>query len=146
MSVRVKDRGADALRAVLRKAHGARIRIGIFQGSGAALVQIASYHELGAPGAHIPRRSFLVDTVTAKQRALFAQGKTWLAAAAKQTLPLPTALARLGAFAVGLVQQRIADRIAPPLKPATIARKKSDVPLIDTGALRQAITFEVKGG
>ena len=35
--------------------------------------------------------------------------------------------------------------IAPPLKPATIARKGSSTPLINTGQLRSAITWRVEG-
>ena len=34
--------------------------------------------------------------------------------------------------------------VGPPLKPATIARKGSSATLIDTGALRNAITFVVR--
>lgn len=50
---------------------------------------------------------------------------------------------QLGLAGVGEIQERIADRIDPPLHPITIARKKSDVPLIDTGQFRSSITHLV---
>ena len=54
------------------------------------------------------------------------------------------ALSVLGMALVGDVQQRIRNRIPPPNAPYTIARKGSDVPLIDTGRLRQSIDFVVE--
>lgn len=43
------------------------------------------------------------------------------------------------------LKQRILRKIPPPLKPATVARKGHDVPLIDTGTLFRAIDGVVSG-
>ena len=57
------------------------------------------------------------------------------------------ALEQFGAWAAGQVQAFIsAGRVVPPLDPTTIARKGSSIPLIDTGQLRQSITYEVRPG
>lgn len=49
----------------------------------------------------------------------------------------------LGAVAAGEVQQYITDLDSPPNAPSTVKCKGSSNPLIDTGALRQSITYEV---
>lgn len=49
----------------------------------------------------------------------------------------------LGVVAVGEVQQYITDLDTPPNAPSTIRQKGSSNPLINTGALRQSITYEV---
>ena len=50
----------------------------------------------------------------------------------------------LGQKYVGQIQARISAGIPPPLAESTIARKGSSVPLIDTGQLRSAVTYEVR--
>jgi hypothetical protein len=42
-----------------------------------------------------------------------------------------------------IVQMRISQGIPPALAQATVDRKKSSVPLVDTGQLRSAITWQV---
>jgi len=49
----------------------------------------------------------------------------------------------VGAIAQASVQQEIRDLKAPPNKPATVKRKGSSNPLIDTGEMRGAVTFVV---
>lgn len=49
----------------------------------------------------------------------------------------------LGNVAVGEVQQYITYLDSPPNAPSTVKRKGSSNPLINTGALRQSITYEV---
>lgn len=104
--------------------------------------EIGEIHEFGLGSA--PRRSFLADwadehtddfgkVVTAGARAL-VQGKL--------SGPLQF-LEQVGAWAVGSIQQRMADNIPPPLAPETIKRKGSSVALIDTGQLRSSITYRV---
>lgn len=51
----------------------------------------------------------------------------------------------IGQRAVGGIQKRIADGIAPANSPLTIALKGSSKPLIDTGQLRSSITYLVEG-
>ena len=52
----------------------------------------------------------------------------------------------MGVRAQGGIQKRIAAGIAPPLDPATIKRKGSSKPLIDTGQLRSSITYRIASG
>lgn len=52
-------------------------------------------------------------------------------------------LEQVGAIAVGYVQQYITDLRDPPNAPSTVKKKGSDNPLIDTGAMRQSVTYKV---
>lgn len=147
----------DALRGV-----GAVVSVGV-QGAEAAanhqhthltVAQIATIHEFGKeihqPKMRrtivIPERSFLRKTVDlyreaiARRQVLLTQGYVL------GKLELKSSLELLGQYVVGLVKQRIANGIAPPNRPYTIAKKGSSKPLIDTGQLRNSITYKVEIG
>jgi hypothetical protein len=154
-TVRDVDRGAAALAERLRNLAAADekgVRVGILSESNESLgdidlVELALIHEFGAPDARypIPERSFIRATVDESQAEIAgvirAQAKLYYRGAVTRE----AALDRVGAFVAGLCQKRIAARIDPPNAPATIEGKGSDVPLIDTGALRAAITWNVEG-
>lgn len=56
---------------------------------------------------------------------------------------IDNALEIIGQIAVGKVQQYMTDLRDPPNAPSTIAKKGSSNPLIDTGALRQSVTYSI---
>jgi phage gpG-like protein len=140
---------------------GGIVRIGV-QGAQAAAnhqnsklttAQIANIHEYGKvihqPKKKrtivIPARSFIGATVDmfveaiARREALLASGVMM------GKFTLRGGLDLFGQYVVGLIVQRIADRIPPPLSKWTIARKRSTVPLIDSGQLRGSITHKIEG-
>lgn len=55
-------------------------------------------------------------------------------------------LEQMGLVAQASVQQYMVDLQTPPNAPSTIAAKKSSNPLIDTGELRQSVTYKVTQG
>lgn len=57
---------------------------------------------------------------------------------------LATVLNKLGIVAQGDIQSEITSLRSPPNSAVTIARKGSSNPLIDTGAMRQAVTWVVE--
>lgn len=59
---------------------------------------------------------------------------------------LDRALNMVGNIAVGKVQQYMTELQDPPNAPSTIKNKGSSNPLIDTGALRQSVTYSIVGG
>lgn len=105
------------------------------------IAEIAAWNEFGTD--RVPERSFLRATIT-EHRSKYLR---LLRQAAEHIIdgmaPL-VAYGRVGLQAVADVQRRIRDRIPPPNAPATIARKGSDVPLIDTGRLRQSIDYTIE--
>jgi len=98
----------------------------------------------GARTIVIPARSSLRDTVDiyqepiARREVLLSQGVLF------GKFTLLGGLELFGMYVVGLIRQRMANGIPPPNRPSTIARKGSSKPLIDTGELRNAITWKAE--
>jgi|1185.fasta_scaffold10404_2 phage gpG-like protein len=162
VKVKVVDRGWEDIKARVERLRdtGAIVKVGV-QGQQAAanrqdttltIGAIAQIHEFGKviqqPKMRrtivIPERSFLRATVDIYQAAiarrdvLLAQGYVLGKFGLKQSMEL------LGEYVVGLIKQRIANGILPANRPSTIRRKGSSKPLIDTGQLRNSITYKVE--
>lgn len=110
------------------------------------MATLGAIHDLGAPGAGIPERPFLRQSVVnrRKQYTLFLAQQ--LREAMRGAITIDQAYGRLGAIAASGAQVEIT-RPSPafvPLKKRTIARKGSSKPLIDTGHMRQAISYVVR--
>lgn len=138
MSVKDIDHGFKAALAVLAKTN-VDVVVGVLGSAGESEVTIAAIHEFGSQDGHIPQRSFLRSTIDDRRGEIFDSLELQL----KKVKP-EIAAGRVGMQAVSMVRERIRDRISPALKPATIKRKGSDVPLIDSGRLLQSITSEVR--
>lgn len=120
--------------------------------SGMTLIEIAATHEFGSADGHIPERSFIRSTLYVRSQAALAQK---IEAAAKLVidgkLEPKKALELLGTFAASEIKNTITFNEAdgygeypyPPLADSTIKAKGSSVPLIDTGQLKNSITYVV---
>lgn len=105
--------------------------------------------EFGAPSVNIPARPFLIPGVN----SVMPEIEKRLARGAKRVLSDPTFSTERLFESVGLlaqqgVQKYMTDAHFVPLAPSTIAARQrrghmGEKPLIDTGALRQSITFVV---
>jgi hypothetical protein len=152
MSLVEKDSGwNDLANRIAELSRGAHVKVGV-QGSEASaahaksditVVEAASIHEFGAKG--IPERSFIRATMDAHETALQKRAAELGRGILLGALEEHQALALLGEDAVGKIKQRIVDRIPPPNAPATVAKKGSDVPLVDTGQLLGSITYSIEG-
>lgn len=107
-----------------------------------SLLDVAMWNQLGT--VRSPSRPFMTDAVEkhikdyndfleAEEDAL-VKGKS----DAKQMLE------QLGLFAKAKMQMEIVDGSFVPNSPYTIAKKGSDKPLIDTGHMRQSVTYVVR--
>lgn len=93
----------------------------------------------------VPERSYIRATVDANLEKIKALKRNLAAKVLDGSTGLREALDTIGLFVKGLIQARISSGIPPALKPSTIARKGSSVPLINTGQLRASIDTEVRG-
>lgn len=155
------DRGAraaiDAAKALARYA----VRVGILADApkktgtrtgkrgrqiqqAATLAEVAAAHEFGTD--KIPQRSFIRATMDLHRADIMAMMSSLVALVVAGKIDARTACERLGIYAQGLVQARIAEGIAPELAPSTIARKGSSKQLVDSGQLRSSITYQITGG
>lgn len=109
--------------------------------NGMSVAGVAAVHEFG--GGSVPERPFMRTGI---RRGLPDQAKlntANLKAVARGTLTVPQALGQLGLMAATQVQREILEGDFAPLKDATVNRKGSTKPLIDTGQMRQSVTFEI---
>lgn len=110
---------------------------------GLTLAGVAAVHEFGSADGRTPERSFLRATFDANRSRYAAQARRVAGRVLAGEAPGPL-LEALGLGIAGDVQERIAAGIEPALAPATVARKGSSKPLIDTGRLRQSISSRVR--
>jgi hypothetical protein len=107
------------------------------------LAAIAAIHEFGLGG--MPQRSFLRSAFDENKPMINKMGDHIVNSAIKG-ISTETALDQLGNVVQGMVQKKIVDGPFVPNSPATIKRKKSSRPLIDTGHLRQSIRYVIEKG
>lgn len=152
VKIKDTDRGFAALRKrIAEAAKGAGVSVGVHAAEGAeqhkgeepvSLLDVAIWNELGIG---VPERSFIrawFDEANGVNRELLRRA---LVSVVKGQRTLPQALELVGLKFQGEVQKKIAAGVPPPNAPSTIAQKGSSTPLIDTGQLRQSITFVVHG-
>ena len=108
---------------------------------GADLVDIAIWNELGTD--RIPARPFLGQTVDQHGAEIQKAAAQLVQKICKGQLDAQSALKQLGVLTVGYVQNQITDGDFEPNAPMTVQRKGSDHPLIDTGQLRQGISYVI---
>ncbi|MEA0552956.1 hypothetical protein U1P98_04430 [Lysinibacillus irui] len=125
------------------------IEVGVFGSNGAEYVMIAGVQEFGITIRNergsivIPERSFLRTTFDDKNNEWFTFLKKQIEHVINGRINAQILCERLGAKMVGDIQEKLTDINSPPNAPATIAKKGSSNPLIDTGGLRQRITYKV---
>lgn len=124
-----------------------RVYVGLPQGSGTSedgqsLIEIGAIHEFGAK--HIPERSFLRVPLRASQKEFASAFKRIMPKVANGDMTMPQALEQIGAKAASVSQEAISAGIEPANAESTVKRKGSSKPLIDTGRLRQAVTWVVR--
>lgn len=128
-----------------------------------SMLELGAIHEFGAPAANIPERSFLRSTLNSGTDQIREAVRTIVASEISKLFDdtghtlnesesiAKRALGKMGAKVVAMIRQTIRARETEgpedqELKPATIRRKGSDLPLVDTGQLINAITWAVVAG
>lgn len=132
--------GVQAKDKAVRRGKGGSIR-----NTDQPLAVIAAIHEFGL--GDMPQRSFLRSAYD-ENLPMIDKMIQRVANGAVFGLGTNAALNQFGNVVQGMVQRKIVDGPFVPNSPATIKRKKSSKPLIDTGHLRQSIRYviERKGG
>lgn len=144
-----RDNGFEAFFAGIRQLGASRVKVGIqgreaaeIRPGGISMVGVGTIHEFGAPRANIPQRSFLRSTADANRRKYEQRMERSVRKLIKtpESFNARAELFKLGEIVRSDVIKTIKARIPPPLKAATIARKKGDdVPLIEFGLLINSI-------
>ncbi|MGE4336223.1 MAG: hypothetical protein AB7E55_09645 [Pigmentiphaga sp.] len=149
-SVSGGDRLGDKLRQIrerLQKNSGVLVGLPAGTGSyedGAPIAVIAAVQEFGSADGVVPERSFLRVPLRQNAEDFKAVWRAQIPKVVDGELTMHQLMSQLGARAAGVSQEAISEGIAPGNAESTKKRKGSSKPLIDTGALRQSITFIVE--
>lgn len=142
----IDPKALDRLRQRLVDA-GKVVNVGVPAGpkekDGTPVAMIAAVHEFGSPSQGIPERPFLRVSIEANKPKYAKISASGLRQILRGKSSTDAVLAAMGEAAVGDVKQRIRSGDFAPLKPATIKRKGSSRPLIDTGQMEQSIAWEL---
>ena len=98
-------------------------------------------HEFGT--AIIPERSFIRSTTQGRKKDIISLQKKLLKKISNGSMEVKTGLGLVGEFMSAAIKEKIVAINSPPNSPSTIAKKESSNPLIDTGQLKNSITYEV---
>lgn len=109
--------------------------------AGADLVDIALYNELGTDT--IPSRPFLAQTVDQQGEAIKQASAKLVVQVVEGKMKGKQALKNIGVLVKGAVQHQMVEGEFVPNAPSTIQRKGSDKPLIDTGQMRQGVSYQI---
>lgn len=139
-----KDKGFKDFAKIARELNKKSLKLGIFSDAGKNretgqyISEYASYNEHGTK--KIPKRPFLSTTFDEHKDEWLNDASKLLASTdmnAKQIVRT------VGEKAVGQIKETISSNIDPRNAASTIAKKKSSRTLIDTGAMRAAVSYKV---
>lgn len=146
MSVEVKliDHGFDNIIRQALKLDGKGVKVGIRRGKGSHdgtdMLDIAVYNHFGT--ATIPARPFVSDCAEKNAGQIQEAQKRLVYRVYQGSLSADGALAQLGAWYVNVQKGHILHGGWTPNAPATIKRKGSNRPLVDTGQLVNTVDWE----
>lgn len=120
--------------------------LGKHPGSNTNIAEIAAYNEFGTENEdgseRIPERPFLRTTIVEQNETYKTIVKELLVKILTHKMETKQAIGLLGIKAVSDVKAKITAISEPPNADSTKAGKKSSNPLIDTGLMRQSVTWE----
>lgn len=144
--VTLSNNGERAIRELERLGKRLRgpdsVRVGLPSNSnnypdGTSVIMVGAVHEFGSPSRGIPERSYLRSTVIENSLAYKRVIKKLAKKVVDGKITKKEALSTLGLLVATDVKDKITDIKSPPLK------HREGNPLVDTGHLRRAITFQV---
>lgn len=150
--LRLDDRAWRRLQKKIAKG-ASHVKVGILASKGGnerpdgelSLVEIAAVHEFGSPAAGIQERSFIRRTFILEKAELIKTQAGLAKQVVTRNLSMNDALEILGQWGAAAVKKTVTvGNNLPPLKPATVVKKGSDRPLVDTGRMIQSVSYEVE--
>lgn len=137
------------LREIRQRLAKQDVFVGLPQGSGqyedgTPIAVIGAVQEFGSADGNIPERSFLRVPLRANQELFAKIFREMLPKVVNGELDMFQMLSMVGQRAAATSQEAISAGIMPPNAPSTVRQKGSSTPLVDTGFLRQSITYVVK--
>lgn len=147
-----KQQVEEALRELARRlGSDARVLAGVPKGAGnyedgVTLATIAAVNNFGSADGKIPARPTLQPAIEKGAPQYQRLAEVMIPKVLSGEMTMLMLLEQMGQLAEGHIKQEITDMDSPPNAAATIAKKGSDNPLIDTGAFRQSIRYVIDDG
>ena len=111
---------------------------------GITVFQIGMIHEFGVPEKNIPRRSFIRVPIESNIKEITKLIENNHKLVSENAMSAKVALDRIGIKAQNTIKESFRNNDWKPLKRATVKRKGSSRPLIDTGQLIGSISYIVE--
>lgn len=141
VKMRINDTRMKKIFNELKFLQKAYTLVGIQEGNssvdGLLVSQIAFWNEFGTK--NIPERSFIRDWFDANITTIQRMAHTLYGQVLDGKINAKTALAKLGQWVQDKIRKSILEFTTPPNAPATIRKKGSSHPLIDTGQMLNSI-------
>ncbi len=163
-SLKDTDKGWKAITERLKQIEESYVKVGVLadteaggmheidpktgQSAALTLAELAVVHEFGTQDGHIPERSFLRSTFDETHPQLAELGQKLIRGVIDGKIDVEKALGVMGSKLATDTKNKITtgEGVPPPNAESTIKAKGSDRPLVDTGRLVNAITYQVTVG
>lgn len=109
------------------------------------MADLAAIHYHGAPSKNIPQRDVITPTIEQNESKYLGFIDRSIPSLIDGSMELKTMWQYLGMEGQADLQKQMITAKLAPLSPRTIRRKGSSRPLIDSGQLRQGVTYIVDG-
>ncbi len=109
------------------------------------IVSIAVWNHFGTSRG-IPPRAFITIAMFKNRSEIRANLRKIAKATVEQGIPVSRQLPKLGAYGTGIIQAQISANTPPPNAASTIRQKGSSGTLIDSGRMRQSVTWALDIG
>lgn len=124
------------------------VKVGLPEGSndypdGTSVIMVGTVHEFGSEVRNIPQRSYLRSTVTENKREYKSLHRKLALKVLRGEMTTEQALQQIGLKVQSDVVGKITDLSDPPLKHRRDKEGDAGNPLVLTGHLRRAITFQI---
>lgn len=147
MKVTVNSTNGKGIKKLFNRLEKGSVDVGILTGEGKhedsdlSVATVGFFNEFGT--STIPERSFIRSTINGKSKEIKKVAAAQYKLVLNGKISNEKGLGILGAFTAGLIQQTFTSNDWPDNTQSTINKKGSSRPLVDTGQLRQSISWKV---
>lgn len=118
--------------------------VGLRYPDGTSVVLVAAVNNFGSASRGIPARPFMSESAQPAVLATQPVAETMIRIVNRGKATIEDALKEMGPYAQGAFQTTITDHAWAANAPRTVLEKGSDKPLIDTGLMRNSLTWVVR--
>lgn len=123
-----------------------KVKVGFPAGQADAdVVSIAIWNHFGTSRG-IPPRPFITIAMFKNRGEIRTNLRKIAESTVVKGIPVSRQLPKLGAYGAGKIQDQIAANTPPPNAPSTVKQKGSSRTLIDSGRMRQSVTWALDVG